>query len=530
MIKHCSVAANLQSAGIKVNIIGNLWKNVEKAIRDVYKGESSAKLWYSYMLSGNYVREYSGSKITTTEFKTAELGEDQIFKEFADGFLAICRVFEQLFSKTYSPFTFKLDIVPRAGHDARERGVSFPSDYFENPVSLLSPEALAEGIGDLRIAMVPVDNEGFTLAYAYIPSTHPNVYSDIGGDSRFDKDERWRLDSQTKEGYISLKYVAIHEFLHNFGLGHDTSANSILRPSVDSSQSVNTLFPGGLRDSEEFFTLHKAYAGNPFIVGLNKQKIYRLSGVTKNDAVVTNAHKWKGSLKSISISPAGYVYGTNSKHNVYIRKGVSDDKPYGSGFKRISGSLRQISAGAMIIGVNKKNTPYIRSGISEDNPAGDRWDKMANQKMNAVVCSPAACDGKIAIYGLYQRKPYFRHQVTFDNPRGTHWSQISGWNLKEIVVGCFGLLVFALNLAGQVYRRTQISSLNLSGTAWKKLSYTKRFASISISPTGDLYAIDANGVLYYRIGITTKSLDGKKWRRIGNLDKLDTLSIGFRKP
>uniref|UniRef100_UPI00398E42F3 collagenase 3-like n=1 Tax=Pristiophorus japonicus TaxID=55135 RepID=UPI00398E42F3 len=104
-------------------------------------------------------------------------------------------------------------------------------------VTPLTFTKILEGEADIRISFSPrVHGDGYPfdgpdgfLAHAFAPGP------DLGGDTHFDEDETWSIDST---GY-NLFMVAAHEFGHALGMAHSQDVGALMFPTYSYSSIQN---------------------------------------------------------------------------------------------------------------------------------------------------------------------------------------------------------------------------------------------------------------------------------------------------
>lgn len=109
--------------------------------------------------------------------------------------------------------------------------------------------------GDLRVGVYSTGFPDSVLAYTYTPQ---NGTSLIVGDMLFNGTVDWRTDADVEDnstgGGFSVRYVAAHEILHAFGLGHHALQSSIMFAMAGIAHSMVDRFPNGLEKSK--YELH----------------------------------------------------------------------------------------------------------------------------------------------------------------------------------------------------------------------------------------------------------------------------------
>lgn len=118
----------------------------------------------------------------------------------------------------------------------------------------------------------PFDGEGIILAHAFFPGENK------GGDTHFDDDEHWTVDSD--EG-VNLFMVAAHEFGHALGLSHSKTPGSLMYPWYQGKQSKGYQLPQD--DVNGIQKLYGVKTDNETIDIIVKETIEKESSETTDD-------------------------------------------------------------------------------------------------------------------------------------------------------------------------------------------------------------------------------------------------------
>tara|TARA_R110002020_G_scaffold103752_13_gene243179 strand:+ start:18302 stop:19759 length:1458 start_codon:yes stop_codon:yes gene_type:complete len=162
--------------------------------------------------------------VTTAEFKAEILEAMAVWKE----------TFEDMCSWLTVTFT---DI-------GDETGITVPSDSRYGNYNL--PHNY--NLGDIRVGMHLMEIAS-TLAHAWAPDGVLGAVGNYGGDVHFDSADSWRKDNESVTGASSIKWTAVHELGHVFGLPHNPDENAIMyyeAPSEIITGAFDTTYPNGV--------------------------------------------------------------------------------------------------------------------------------------------------------------------------------------------------------------------------------------------------------------------------------------------
>ncbi|XP_035695746.1 uncharacterized protein LOC118429374 [Branchiostoma floridae] len=219
-----------------------------------------------------------------------------------------------------------------------------------------------------------------------------------------------------------------------------------------------------------------------------------------------------GSLSFVSIGFCG-VWGVNPTGVVYYRVGTyGNERVPGTGWLTVTGvGLVQISSGQGIVwGVTARYRVYVRIGITAQRPQGTRWTEIRGRALKSICVSGYYVWGATTAGTVY-----YRTGVTAARQSGTGWAQVSGppiRGLSYVSIGHCG--VWAVTSSGTIwYRSGTYGGTGSVGTQWVQVTGCS-LVSISVG-YNVVWGVSAIGQVFIRIGITAKVPQGTAWRLVG---------------
>ena len=342
-----------------------------------------------------------------------------------------------------------------------ESGMDFPHAFhactlrlniIQEPLSvpsLIGEYSLGSGdVGDIRVAFSDVDGPSKVLAYAFAPSSNPNVIGNSGGDVVVDRSEDWNPEL--------LQYVLAHELFHALGLGHSDDPGSLMYPTVTGTENLPTkMYPTDAQALYQRYT-ERAEVRTDF-----------------SDRVFLSGTRLPGRLRSVSLGTNGELVGVNRYGRIYAwEEGLS--------WRRFPGRLEQVSSGVSIWGTNKYHRIYTWHG--------GKWVRIPG-RLSQVFCSPYV---PVQVIGCNRHgNVYRRLGISQSNPLGNKWvrlprppygaRQAAVTKALNVLVLCKDDKVYEYAFSSWSLVATNTEKFTIEGTSifLKKGTYWQRFCLLS---------------------------------------------------
>ncbi|CAH1253806.1 ZAN [Branchiostoma lanceolatum] len=228
--------------------------------------------------------------------------------------------------------------------------------------------------------------------------------------------------------------------------------------------------------------------------------LYRVGTYGNEKAPGTEWLKVSGNVKLVHISSGkGIVWGITAKYRVYVRIGITAQRPQGTGWTEIRGiGLKSVCvSGYYVWGVTTTGKVYYRTGVTAGKLTGTRWTMLRGTAIRGLSY---VAIGYAGVWGVTSSGAIWYRSGTYGGKgsAGTRWVQVTG-SLVSISVGYN--VVWGVSAIRQVFIRIGITAQTPLGTAWRMVggSLTQIYVS---SPSNRVWGCGPSYHIYIRIGIT----------------------------
>ena len=205
------------------------------AVKSLANGDANLNVSFSFVNS-NTTLDAEGRSATAFTDADSSVNEAQFKTEFRAAMQDVRKLLEAAYT-TEAGYGGNLSVTV--------------TEITESGSDGLLDDYTASEYGDIRVGVYSTGFPANVLAYTYTPQNAPSL---IVGDILFNGGIDWRLDSDVTDGSTgggySVRYVAAHEILHAFGLGHHALESSIMFPMANVAHSLTTRFADGLETSK----------------------------------------------------------------------------------------------------------------------------------------------------------------------------------------------------------------------------------------------------------------------------------------
>jgi len=242
------------------------------------------------------------------------------------------------------------------------------------------------------------------------------------------------------------------KLIHNRGI---SSANlqGTNWDEVDSSTGLYEL-PGGVKQI--------AINGLTHVWGINE------SNEVSFKASLDGKDDWEfveGLRKQIVINNKDHVWSIDNDTRLYIRTGISNIDPIGSGWAQIPGGVLNIAINDnnMVYFVGTDNHLWTRTEVTDANPAGLGEMHIGAPSQEPISQISINNQNQLWAIGAQTGTAYVLAGITAENPAGTTWTAIPG-KLKQIAATNNG--AWCIDDSNKVFFREGVTADNPAGTGW----------------------------------------------------------------
>ncbi|XP_035695740.1 uncharacterized protein LOC118429367 [Branchiostoma floridae] len=228
--------------------------------------------------------------------------------------------------------------------------------------------------------------------------------------------------------------------------------------------------------------------------------VYYRVGTYGNEGAAGTGWLTVTGVRLVQISSGqGIVWGVTARYRVYVRIGITAQRPQGTGWTQIGGGLMSICvSGYYVWGATTTGTVYYRTGVTAARQSGTGWALVRGPPIRGLSYVSI---GHCGVWAVTTTGAIWYRIGTYGGTGsvGTQWVQVTGCSLVSISVGYN--VVWGVSAIGQVFIRIGITAQRPQGTAWRLVGGS--LAQIYVSATSNrVWGCDGGHHIYIRVGIT----------------------------
>ena len=255
------------------------------------------------------------------------------------------------------------------------------------------------------------------------------------------------------------------------------------------------------------------------VIAVNNKALYAITSARRMQVLHddTGFSVTDGSLmQDITVNEDHDIWITNTDGNVLYREGVSSSNLKGTGWVTLDGSLRGISTSryGLVFGYHANGFVFTRLGLSSSDHRGTSWQQTYGGNVIDVACTKRVCLVTATYTTLYTTA--LLHNI--DSPAMAHeWIHIDT-NVSGIAA--YGdKKLWKVDTHGVIWEAVNIFDENLLSLNWARRTYGEgRFKDVSITDKYS-FAIHDDGKIYVQTGCPIFDFeddDISEWVQTGN--------------
>lgn len=238
----------------------------------------------------------------------------------------------------------------------------------------------------------------------------------------------------------------------------------------------------------------------------------------------------------VAVGDNGPVWATAENSDVYRRVGISNADFEGTAWELVSpNSLKQVSVGTcQVWGVNVWHEVFRRRGLTQENTLGESWEQHQGQLMEISVGYGPVLWGVDEAHNAWFKQLGEVTEWPDQKDLDEHWIHVPGVHLKQLDFGKDGQ-VWGMASSNVVYFREGVTVEDKDGTNWRvvednDVSLEQRPGHVTICATGNhaVWATSESDAtqLLFRNGVRDGDRVGLGWETVTAPAAMEQISCG----